>query len=113
MAKINLNKASAIPPVGFSGAGPMSVGWAFESDVANAFRSILRSMELFCCGLDTNGPNFKETPARVARAYSEIFAGLFDRDQKVKEILSKTFPAKSEEMINVEPIQVWSMCPHH
>lgn len=84
----------------------------FQSDVSAAIFSILRSLHL-CTGIDHYGPNFVHTPGRVARAYAEIFDGLFDDGSKVTEILSKTFPAKSEEMITVGPIQIWSVCPHH
>jgi GTP cyclohydrolase I len=64
-------------------------------------------------GLDARGPNFIDTPERVARAYSEMFSGMMENGKAVKEILSKTFPSKSSEMVTVGPIRVWSVCPHH
>jgi len=63
--------------------------------------------------LDPLGPNFAETPERVARAYCEIFSGLMANGEQVKDILAKTFPAKSEEMVTVGPIATWSVCAHH
>ena len=84
----------------------------FEAIVIQCMQEILGSMEREF-GLDARGPNFIDTPQRVARAYSEIFSGLMADGKQVKEILSKTFPAKSEEMITVGPIQVWSVCAHH
>lgn len=84
----------------------------FETDVAAAFAEILRSLQRNA-GIDASDENFRETPGRVARAYGEIFAGLFEGDRAVKDILSKTFPAKAEEMVVVGPITVWSVCPHH
>jgi len=84
----------------------------FEVIVAQCMREILGSMGREF-GLDELGPNFRETPERVARAYCEIFSGLMANGEQVKEILAKTFPAKSSEMITVGPIEAWSVCPHH
>jgi GTP cyclohydrolase I len=84
----------------------------FQKEVAEAFGQILSAFEKWG-GLDPTGPNFLDTPQRIARAYAEIFDGLFDDGEAVNQILSRTFPAKSDEMITVGPIQVWSMCPHH
>lgn len=64
-------------------------------------------------GLDINDPNFKDTPVRVRKAYSEIFEGLYDSEDNIKEILSKTFPSDFSQMIIVKNIRVFSMCPHH
>lgn len=85
----------------------------FQSDVSAAILSILRSLHRCTGKIDPYGPNFIHTPGRVAKAYIEIFDGLFDQGDLVKELLSKTFPAKADEMITVGPIEVWSMCPHH
>lgn len=85
----------------------------FAVDVEYAVSMILRSLQTWSGKVDAKGPNFKDTPARVARSYVEIFAGLFDNGDQVKDILSKTFPAKSDEMITVGPVDVWSVCPHH
>lgn len=85
----------------------------FAIDVELAVARILQSLQTWSGKVDAKGPNFKDTPARVARSYVEIFAGLFDNGDQVKDILSKTFPAKSDEMITVGPVDVWSVCPHH
>lgn len=85
----------------------------FQRDVEKAIEDVLSSLQRWTGKITRHGPNFEETPKRVARAYGEIFDGLFDNGSKVTEILSKTFPAKSAEMITVGPIQIWSMCPHH
>lgn len=84
----------------------------FEGVVKWCTAEILRSMEKEF-GLEATGPNFIETPARVARSYSEIFSGLMDNGDVLKQILSKTFPAKSQQMVTVGPIDTWSVCPHH
>jgi GTP cyclohydrolase IA len=82
----------------------------FEKVVEKAYRDILQGLKDFA-GLDPEDENFKGTPTRVARAYGEILSGLFT--DGVDEILAKTFPSKSREMITQGPIQVWSVCPHH
>ncbi len=86
----------------------------FQLDVQKAVALILNSLERWTGQkIHRHGPNFEETPARVARAYTEIFEGLFDNGDQVKEILSKTFPAKATEMVVVGPVAVWSICAHH
>ena len=64
-------------------------------------------------GLDLEDPNFEGTPARVAKAYEEIFSGLRDTDKQIQEILSATFPCDYSEMVIEKDIRVFSMCPHH
>jgi GTP cyclohydrolase I len=86
--------------------------YAFRGAVASAMREVLESMRMYC-KVDTDSPNFRETPERVGRAWVEILGGIFDDGLAVREILQKTFPSKSDEMITVGPVQVWSMCPHH
>ena len=64
-------------------------------------------------GLDTNDQHFIDTPARVSRAYAEIFDGLRDTDERVAKILSTAFESDMDQMIVVKDIHVFSMCPHH
>lgn len=65
-------------------------------------------------GLSIKDVNFKDTPKRVARAYSEIFSGIKDTDSQVEEILSSKFPSEGyDEMVVCSGIKVYSMCPHH
>ncbi len=52
----------------------------------------------------------ERTPARVARAYAELFAGLRVDPAKV---LTTTFEANHEELVLVRDIEVMSMCEHH
>lgn len=73
--------------------------------IAAAVREIL-----FAVGEDPDREGLVETPARVARAYEEIFAGLH-RDPA--EILSVTFDISHEEMVLVRDIDLYSMCEHH
>jgi GTP cyclohydrolase IA len=65
---------------------------------------------LLAIGEDPDRDGLAETPARVARAYGEFFAGL---RVDVADVLSKTFEIEHEEMILVRDIEVYSMCEHH
>ena len=65
---------------------------------------------LIAIGEDPDRDGLVETPARVARAYGEFFAGL---SLDAGEVLSKTFKIDHEEMILVRDIEVYSMCEHH
>jgi GTP cyclohydrolase IA len=65
---------------------------------------------LIACGEDVTREGLLETPARVARAYREMFAGLYtDPD----DVLSKTFDESHEELVLVTDIPMFSSCEHH
>jgi GTP cyclohydrolase I len=65
---------------------------------------------LYAIGEDPDREGLRETPARVARAYEEIFQGLYtDPD----EVLDKTFDEKHQELILVKDIPIFSTCEHH
>jgi GTP cyclohydrolase I len=51
-----------------------------------------------------------DTPARVARAYAEQFAGL---RQRPEDVLTTVFDADHDEMVLVKDIEVFSTCEHH
>jgi GTP cyclohydrolase IA len=84
----------------------------FQKEITTAFGQVLTAMEKWG-NVDPKDDNFKETADRVGKAYIEILDGLFDDGEELKAILSKTFPAKSDEMVIVDPIKAWSFCPHH
>lgn len=65
---------------------------------------------LIAIGDDPERDGLQDTPARVARAYKEIFAGM-RRDPA--DALSRTFEVDHDEMILVKDIELWSMCEHH
>ncbi|MGH3535023.1 MAG: GTP cyclohydrolase I, partial [Pseudonocardiaceae bacterium] len=51
---------------------------------------------LIACGEDPDREGLRETPARVARAYQEMFAGLFvDPDS----VLERTFDEGHDELV--------------
>ncbi len=64
-------------------------------------------------GLDLQDENFKDTPKRIARAYAEIFEGVKNTDQQVRNILCSAFPCEYNQLILARGIEVFSMCPHH
>jgi GTP cyclohydrolase IA len=65
---------------------------------------------LLAVGEDPDRPGLQETPARVARAYAETFAGLW---QDPYEILSTTFDEDHDELVLVKDIPMYSTCEHH
>jgi GTP cyclohydrolase I len=65
-------------------------------------------------GLDLTDPNLTDTPKRIAKAYAEIFSGIFQTEKQIEEILKSKFPADNcDEMILSGNNVVFSMCPHH
>jgi GTP cyclohydrolase IA len=65
---------------------------------------------LLAVGEDPDRQGLRDTPARVARAYEEIFQGLHtDPD----EVLDRTFDEHHQELILVKDISMFSMCEHH
>lgn len=65
---------------------------------------------LLALGEDPDREGLRETPARVARAYEEIFAGLYTDPDSV---LEKTFDEAHRELILVRDIPMFSTCEHH
>lgn len=65
---------------------------------------------LLAIGEDPDRDGLRDTPARVARAYAETFAGLH---QDPRDVLTTTFDLGHEEMILVKDIEVYSTCEHH
>ncbi|PRZ08191.1 GTP cyclohydrolase I [Isoptericola sp. CG 20/1183] len=65
---------------------------------------------LVAVGEDPDREGLVDTPARVARAYREIFAGL---RQDPEDVLTTTFDLGHEEMVLVKDIEVYSTCEHH
>jgi len=61
-------------------------------------------------GEDPERDGLLETPARVARMYAEITAGLRE-DPEMH--LAKVFDVDHDEMIMVRDIPVYSICEHH
>jgi GTP cyclohydrolase I len=65
---------------------------------------------LLAIGEDPDRRGLEETPARVARSYEEMFAGLYTDPDAV---LDTTFDEQHEELVLVKEIPLYSTCEHH
>jgi GTP cyclohydrolase IA len=65
---------------------------------------------LLAVGEDPTREGLRDTPARVARMYAEIFSGLH---KDPRQFLRKTFTQKYDEMVLVKDIRFESTCEHH
>jgi GTP cyclohydrolase I len=65
---------------------------------------------LYAIGEDPDRDGLLDTPARVARAYREMFAGLYTDPDSV---LNTTFDEEHDEMVIVKEIPLYSTCEHH
>ena len=73
--------------------------------IERAIREILLAV-----GEDPERDGLRDTPARVARALTEQFAGL---RLKPADVLTTVFDADHEEMVLVRDIELYSTCEHH
>ena len=65
---------------------------------------------LVAIGEDPDRDGLRDTPARVARSYAEVFAGLYANPA---DVLVTTFDLGHDEMVLVRDIEVYSTCEHH
>lgn len=96
---------SEINPVSM---GPQDGRAAHPYDQERAERAVKEL--LLALGEDPNRDGLQDTPARVARAFAENFAGLW---QAPEEVLTTTFDIGHEELVIVKDIEVFSHCEHH
>jgi GTP cyclohydrolase IA len=79
---------------------------SFDHDkIEQAVRMLLEAI-----GEDPDRPGIADTPARVARGYDEIFAGLL---VDPVDVLSVTFDEAYDEIVMMRDIPFHSMCEHH
>ncbi len=65
---------------------------------------------LYAIGEDPDRDGLRDTPARVARAYHEMFSGLYiDPDS----VLNTMFDEEHNELVIVKEIPMYSTCEHH
>ena len=76
-----------------------------QARVEKAVREILIAV-----GEDPDRDGLVDTPARVARAYTEQLAGM---RQRPEDVLNTVFDADHDEMVIVKDIEVYSLCEHH
>ncbi len=77
-------------------------------DLARIERAVREILEAI--GEDVGRDGLLETPARVARMYAEVFAGLHE-DPAAHLVI--TFEADHDEMVMVRDIPFASTCEHH
>lgn len=65
---------------------------------------------LLAIGEDPDRGGLRDTPARVARAYREIFAGLYTDPDAV---LNAMFDEDHDELVLIKQIPLYSTCEHH
>ncbi|MCX2970761.1 GTP cyclohydrolase I FolE [Streptomyces sp. TRM70308] len=92
-----------IDPVNLAGEG--EIGEFDDKRAESAVRELLIAI-----GENPDREGLRETPARVARAYREIFAGL---RQRPEDVLTTTFDLGHDELVLVRDIEVLSTCEHH
>jgi GTP cyclohydrolase IA len=78
----------------------------FDQDRAEA---AVREL-LIAIGEDPGRQGLIDTPSRVARAYREMFAGLYTNPD---DVLNTTFDEQHDELVLVKDIPMYSMCEHH
>ena len=76
-----------------------------QQKIENAIREIIIAI-----GEDPDRDGLQDTPARVARAYKEMFSGLYQRPD---EVLATTFDLNHNELVIVKNIDIFSVCEHH
>jgi GTP cyclohydrolase I len=97
--------ARGYAPCGWDDDAPAPATQVDLPRIERAVREILAAV-----GEDPDREGLLETPARVARMYAEVFAGLH-LDPAVH--LRKTFTQNHDEMVLVKDIEFASCCEHH
>ncbi len=88
--------------------GPQDGRAAHPYDQGRAERAVKELLLAF--GEDPDRDGLRDTPLRVARAFAENFAGLW---QSPEDVLTTTFDIGHEELVIVKDIEVFSHCEHH
>jgi GTP cyclohydrolase I len=88
-----------------AGERPVPFGPVDLPRIERAVREILIAI-----GDDPDRDGLQNTPARVARMYDEVFAGLREEPDQHLQVM---FEAEHDEMVMVRDIAMTSMCEHH
>jgi GTP cyclohydrolase IA len=88
--------------------GPHDGGAKSEFDQARAEKAVTEL--LLAIGEDPSRDGLRDTPKRVAKAFKENFAGLW---QQPEDVLTTTFDIGHQELVIVREIEVFSHCEHH
>ncbi|MFZ2227604.1 MAG: GTP cyclohydrolase I FolE [Candidatus Nanopelagicaceae bacterium] len=88
--------------------GPQDGRASQPYDQGRAERAITELLLAF--GEDPEREGLRDTPRRVASAFAENFAGLW---QSPEDVLTTTFDIGHEELVIIKDIEVYSHCEHH
>jgi GTP cyclohydrolase IA len=96
----------ALPDLGpDSRPAPARIRKFDQSRAEEAIRELL-----YAIGEDPEREGLRETPSRVARAYREMFSGLYTEPDSV---LNTMFDEEHDELVIVKEIPMYSTCEHH
>lgn len=85
-----------------------------KAKIEECIRGILTAI-----GENLDREGLKDTPARVARMYEEIFEGIGYSNDEIAEMFRKTFeedlivPEDNKEIVMMKGIEIFSYCEHH
>jgi len=75
-------------------------------------RGILKAL-----GDDPDREGLRETPARIAKMYGEVFEGMNYTNREIAEMFNKSFEdgfsERHDDIVVVKDIEVFSYCEHH
>jgi GTP cyclohydrolase I len=79
---------------------------SFDAErIERAFRDVIEAI-----GEDPDREGLRQTPARIARMYKELFGGL---TIDPKSLLKTQFDVAHDEMVILKDIPFYSICEHH
>ena len=84
----------------------------------DAIEKHIRGILVALCD-DPDREGLKETPARVAKMYEEVFEGMNYSNHEIAQMFNKTFQDKMDfeeagnDMVMVKDIEIFSYCEHH
>lgn len=81
--------------------------------VKNGAKRIIESLILKGYDSPEDMANFEETAVRVAKAYDELILPKHTIEEKLREIISKSFPMQGDPGIVIQDCITSSLCPHH
>lgn len=84
-----------------------------EEKIQYHIRGLLEAL-----GEDPDREGLKDTPARVARMYQEVFEGIRYTNEEIAQMYDKTFEedlvtSSKNDLVVVSDIEVFSHCEHH
>lgn len=80
--------------------------------LTEGYQKILRAYALMGYPIEDDD-NFRETAARAARAAAEMVRSPTEIGAELDEMMSRTFPARYDEMVISKHNTCFGVCPHH